>query len=66
MKETKRQFASHEEVYLTSGFSEEVLGFKPILRKGIIWISFKLGVILDRQDPVHLTCIHRTHVNKCV
>jgi hypothetical protein len=35
MKETERQFASHEEFYLTPGFSEQVLGFKTVLRTGI-------------------------------
>lgn len=48
MKETEGKFASHEEVYLTRGFFEQVLGFKPVLRTGIIWISCKVGVILDR------------------
>jgi len=43
MKETERQFPSHEEVYLKHGFSEKVLSFKPILRTGIILISCKVG-----------------------
>jgi hypothetical protein len=51
MKETERQFASHEEVYLKRGFSEQVLDFKPILRTGIIWISCKVGGHTRPTEP---------------
>jgi hypothetical protein len=50
MNEIERQFASHEEVYVTRGLAKQGLGFKTIFKRGIIRISYRVGVILDRQN----------------